>query len=269
MHMTAATSVFRTSDDYRISYRVEGETHKPALVLSNSIATSLEMWDGQVAALTKHFRVVRFDTRGHGKSDVPQGPYSFDRLGRDALELLDELELERVNFLGLSLGGMIGQWLGVYAPERIERLILSNTSPYLGPVERWRQQIAWVLQPNNADEIADMFIGNWFPASMRQEDSSVVRMFRAMVRATDPRGIAGNFAAIRDVDFRRVDSLITRPTLVIAGRDDTVTLPEHGKLIAETVPGAKLVMLPVVHMPNVESSDTFLQHVLTFLNSGL
>ena len=260
-----ATSVFRTSDDSRIAYRVEGDPDKPALVLANSIATSMEMWDGQVEALTKHFLLVRYDARGHGRSDVPHGPYSLDRLGRDVVELLDELQLQRVNYLGLSLGGVVGQWLGIHAPERIDRLILSNTSPYLGPVSHWRQQISWVLQPDNADAIADRFIGNWFPATMRQADSAVVRTFRSMVRATDPRGIAGNFAALRDMDLRRVDALITRPTLVIAGRDDTVTLPEHGKLIADTVAGAKLVVLPVVHLPNVELADAFLHHVLTFL----
>lgn len=260
-----ATKAFRTSDDYRIAYRVQGNPDKPALMLSNSIATSMEMWDGEVDALTKHFRVVRYDTRGHGRSDVPHGPYSLDRLGRDAVELLDELKLERVHFLGLSLGGIIGQWLGIYASERIGRLVLSNTSPYLGPVDRWRQQIAWVLQPANAEEIADMFMRNWFPASMQHERPSVVRTFRAMVQATDPHGIAGNFAALRDMDLRRTDTLITRPTLVIAGRDDAVTLPEHGRLIADTIPGARLVTMPVVHLPNVESADIFLQHVLKFL----
>jgi 3-oxoadipate enol-lactonase len=261
----AATAHFGTTDDRRIAYRVEGDAQKPALVLSNSIATSMQMWDGQVAALTKHFLLVRYDTRGHGESDVPEGPYSFDRLGRDVVELLDELKLERVNFLGLSLGGMIGQWLGIHTPERIERLVLSNTSPYLGPVDRWRGQIAWVLQPGNAEAIVEAFIRNWFPERLRRENPGAVRAFSSMVRATDPRGIAGAFAAIRDVDLRKVDALIARPTLVIAGRDDTVTLPEHGKLIAEIVPGAKLVTMPVVHLPNVESPDAFLRHVLTFL----
>jgi 3-oxoadipate enol-lactonase len=264
MQMTA-TRTFLTSDDYRIAYRVQGDPDKPALMLSNSIATSMEMWDGQVDALTKHFRVVRYDTRGHGKSDVPHGPYSLDRLGRDALELLDELKLQRIHFLGLSLGGVIGQWLGIHAPERIGRLVLSNTSPYLGPVDRWRQQIAWVLQPGHGEEIADMFMRNWFPASMQHEHPSVVRTFREMVQATDPHGIAGNFAALRDMDLRRTDALITCPTLVIAGRDDAVTLPEHGRLIADTIPGATLVTLPVVHLPNVESAAVFLQHVRDFL----
>jgi 3-oxoadipate enol-lactonase len=269
MHMTVTAASFRTSDDCRIAYRVDGGAGRPVLVLSNSIATSLAMWDGQIAALTKHFRVVRYDARGHGESDVPQGPYSLDRLGRDALELLDELELERVHFLGLSLGGIVGQWLGIHAPERIDRLILSNTSPYLGPASYWREQIAWVQQPGNREAVADMFIRNWFPAAMRLENTAVVRAFRSMVRATDPRGIAGSFAALRDMDLRRTDALIPWPTLVIAGRDDTVTLPEHGKLIAETVSGAKLVVLPAVHLPNVECTDLFLDRVLAFLSHSV
>jgi 3-oxoadipate enol-lactonase len=110
-----------------------------------------------------------------------------------------------------------------------------------------------------------MFMRNWFPASIRETGSTVVSRFAAMVRDIDPRGIAGNFAAIRDMDFRRTDALITCPTLVIAGRDDTVTVPEHGQLIAEIIPDARLVVLPVVHLPNVESPDEFLQHVLSFL----
>src|SRR5262245_7316914 len=133
---------FTTSDGVRIAWRFDGPPDAPVLVLSNSIATSLEMWDGQIAGLTRHFRVLRFDPRGNGRSGLPDGPYSLDRLGHDVVELLDSLRLERVHFCGLSLGGLIAQWLGVHVPERIDRLVIANASSYLGPAPPWDRLIA-------------------------------------------------------------------------------------------------------------------------------
>src|SRR5579859_6125280 len=127
------TTFITTGDGYRLAYRLDGAETQPVLVLSNSIGTTLHMWDGQIDALTQHFRVLRYDARGHGQSDAPAGAYSMDRLGRDVIELLDALGIERAHFLGLSLGGLVGQWLGIHAPERIDQLILSNTSARLGP----------------------------------------------------------------------------------------------------------------------------------------
>jgi 3-oxoadipate enol-lactonase len=181
--------------------------------------------------------------------------------------LLDALHIERVHFLGLSLGGVIGQWLGIYAPERIDRLILSNTSSYLGPAGQWEGLIASVLQSENLTEFADMFIKNWFPSHMLESKNAHVTSFRKMVLATRPQGIAGSWAAIRDMDMRRTVALISSPTLVIAGQYDTVTLPSHSELIAETVPNSKLVILPAVHLPNVEYQTEFLSAVLEFLQS--
>ncbi|MBD2868768.1 alpha/beta fold hydrolase [Paenibacillus sp. IB182493] len=256
-----------TGDGVRIAYRIDGSAGKPILMLANSIATSMGMWDGQMDEFARHFRVLRYDYRGHGASDTPAGPYSFDRLGRDVIELLDSLRIDRVHFLGLSLGGAVGQWLGIYAPERIDRLILSNTSSYLGPAEQWEGLIASVLQAENLTGFADMFVKNWFPSHMAASNEAIVESFRQMVLATRAQGIAGSWAAIRDMDMRRTAALIRNPTLVIAGRYDTVTLPAHGELIAGTVPNAKLVMLPAVHLPNVEYPSEFLNAVLEFLQA--
>jgi 3-oxoadipate enol-lactonase len=258
-------AIFTAGDGTRIAYRLDGSPDKPALVLSNSIATTLNMWDGQVSALSKHFSVLRYDTRGHGKSDAPAGAYSMDRLGRDVLELLDALHIDRAHFLGLSLGGVIGQWLGVHAPERIDRLILANTSPYLGPAPQWDELISKVLNSSDLAEMGDMFIGNWFPPHMLKNSPSIVQAFRSMVLSTAKPGLAGAFAAIRDMDMRRTIALINRPTLVIAGHHDTVTLASHGETIAQTIPGAKLVVLPAVHMSNVELAVEFLAAVTDFL----
>ncbi|WP_051251494.1 3-oxoadipate enol-lactonase [Paenibacillus harenae] len=262
------TEYMTTGDGYRIAYRIEGPANAPVLVLSNSIGTSLHMWDGQIEALSERFRVLRYDFRGHGSSDAPAGAYSFDRLGRDVIELLDALNINRVHFLGLSMGGVVGQWLAIHTPERIERLVLSNTSSYLGPAEQWDYMIASVQKSENLSELADMFIGNWFPPAMREPETSLVSSFRDMVLATDPKGFEGSFAAIRDLDMRRTAALISSPTLVIAGQYDTVTLPGHSELIAATVPNAKLIMLPAVHMPNVERPAEFLNAVLDFLQKN-
>ncbi|HEV7776855.1 MAG TPA: 3-oxoadipate enol-lactonase [Luteibacter sp.] len=254
-------------DGARIGYRLDGVTEKPVLILANSIGTTFHMWDAQIEGLSKHFRVLRYDFRGHGASSVPVGAYSLDRLGRDVIELLDALQIERGHFLGLSLGGFVGQWLAIHAPERIDRLVLSNTSAYLGPPEVFAGRIAAVLRAPDMSETAETFLANWFPAAMLAKDP-VVETFRAMLLATDRHGLAGLFAAIRDMDLRRTISLISRPTLVIAGQHDTVTALSHSELIAATVPNARLVILPAVHLSNVEYPAEFLDAVLGFLQEA-
>ncbi|MFC5740550.1 3-oxoadipate enol-lactonase [Dyella tabacisoli] len=258
---------FTTGDGCRIAYRFDGPADKPVLVLSNSIGTTLNMWDMQIEALSQHFRVLRYDTRGHGGSSVTAGAYSFDRLGRDVIELLDALNISRAHFCGLSLGGMIGQWLGIYAPERIDHLILCNTSSFMGPAEQWDERIASVLQAKDMSETAEMFLSYWFPPHMLQAQSAIVDSIRAVLLSMDPQGFAGCYAAVRDMDMRRTVALIPRPTLVIAGQYDTVTLPSHSEWIAAHVPGAKLVILPAVHLSNIEYPAEFLSAMLECLLS--
>lgn len=252
-------------DGTRIAYRFDGDVGRPVLVLSNSIATTLHMWDRQVGELAKHFRVLRYDFRGHGGSSAPVGAYSLDRLGRDVIELLDALGIGRAHFLGLSLGGFVGQWLGIHAPERIDRLILSNTSSHLSPASYFDERIAAVRQAPDMSETAETFLANWFPASMVAANAPVVEDFRTMLLTIDRHGLAGLFAAVRDADLRRSVALISRPMLVIAGQFDTVTAVSHSELIAAAVPGAKLVVLPAVHLSNVEYPAEFIQAVLGFL----
>lgn len=259
-------SFFTAGDGARIAYRFDGREDAPVLVLSNSIATTLHMWDGVTPELAEHFRVLRYDTRGHGASDSPAGAYSIDRFGRDVIELLDALDLQRVHFLGLSLGGFIGQWLGIHAPERIDRLILSNTSSHLGPPELFDRRILELAQVEDMTEMAEMFMNNWFPERMIEARLPVVDTFRTMARRTSPQGLAGSFAAVRDADMRRTVALIAAPTLVIAGEHDTVTAASHGEAIAAAIPGARYLSLPTVHMPNVETAPAFIGAVREFLN---
>lgn len=252
-------------DGCRLAFQFDGDPGRPVLILSNSIATDHRMWDRQIVELAKPFRVLRYDTRGHGGSDAPAGAYSLDRLGRDVIELMDALDIEHAHFCGLSLGGFVGQWLGLHAPDRIGRLILSNTSPCLGPAPRWDELIARVVRERDMAAMADMFIGNWFPTHMIRDEPETVQTFRRMIMATRPEGLAGCFAVVRDADLRRTNVLIEAPTLVIGGTDDTVTLASHSEEIARTIPEARLTLLPGVHMLNVEQQDAFLDAVLEHL----
>ncbi len=263
--MDERTSTFTTGDGCRIAYRLDGPTGAPTLVLSNSIGTSFHMWDGEMAELTKSFRVLRYDHRGHGGSDAPPGAYSFDRMGRDVIELLDMLEIERAHFLGLSLGGFVGQWMGVFAAHRIDRLVLANTSPYLGPPSRFEQQIQAVLRAEDMSATAATFLANWFPNEMLQRNAAEIAPFRETLLAMRPQGFAGCFGALRDADMRPILQLVSAPTLVIVGDHDKVTLPEHGEQIASAIRDAKLVRLPAVHLPNIEVRPAFLDAVLSFL----
>jgi 3-oxoadipate enol-lactonase len=258
-------SFFTTGDGTRIAYRLDGSAGRPVVVLANSIGTDMHMWDSQIPALAEHFRVLRYDMRGHGASDVPEGAYAIDRFGGDVIELLDALGIQRVHFIGLSLGGFVGQWLAIHKPERIDRLILSNTAAYLGPTEQWDPAIAAVLEADNMQETAETFLRNWFPPHLLEAQSPVVEKFRTMLLETDRRGIAGSWALVRDTDMRRTIELISRPTLIIAGEHDLVTTAAHGKAMAATIPNARLLVLPAAHMSHIEQPAEFMEAVLAFL----
>jgi 3-oxoadipate enol-lactonase len=258
------SSTLTLGDGTRIRYRIDGPDDAPVLVLSNSIATTLEMWDVNVPDLAPAFRLVRYDTRGHGLSDAPAGAYSVERLGRDVVELLDALSVDRAHFCGLSLGGLVGQWLGVHAPERLNRLILANTSAYLGPSPRWDAQIHGIRLSRDLTDVAEMFLSNWFPLELLAEESTVEPFREALVNMQST-GLLGCMAAVRDADMRRTIALIQAPTLVIIGEQDTVCLPDHGALIARTVPAAQTLYLSAKHLSNVEDPRAFVNGVRRFL----
>ncbi|MCA0155745.1 alpha/beta fold hydrolase [Tsukamurella sp. M9C] len=251
-------------DGTRLRYQLEGPEGAPTVVLSNSIATTAAMWDQTVPMMTGDLRVLRYDTRGHGGSDAPVGAYSVARLGRDVLELLDELGIDRAHFCGLSLGGMVGQWLGVHAPDRVNRLILANTSAYLGPSGQWDARIASLLAGEDLSDTADRFVRNWFPAELLADDQ-IVGPFRDAIPRMSPTGLAGCLSAVRDFDMRRTVALVKAPTLVIVGEHDAVCLPEHGEHIARVVRGAEIATLPVTHLSNVEAPQAFVDLVRQFL----
>ena len=208
---------------------------------------------------------MRYDHRGHGNSDVPPGPYTVEELAGDVLALLDRLELQRVSFCGLSLGGMVGMALALQAPERIDRLVLCCTSAHLGPPELWSERAA-LVRAEGPEAIVDAVLGRWFTERFHVEQPDTVARFREMITGTPREGYASCCDAIREWDARERLHTIQTPTLVIAAALDPATPPEHGRLIADAVPGARLVVLAeAAHLANVEQPAAFNEALLGHL----
>lgn len=245
-----------------LHHRFDGPEDAPVLVLSNSIGTTLELWDPQLPAFVPAFRVLRYDQLGHGRSDVPPGPYTVELLGRELLALLDQLEIERFSFCGLSLGGAVGMWLGANASERLERLVLAGTSAYFGPPERWIER-AQTVRAEGMEPLAEATMGRWFTPAFEG-----AAPFRERFVATPAEGYAPCCDAIRDWDFRAELGRVSAPTLVLVGADDPATPPEQAELIAAGIRGARLVVIPdAAHLLNVEQPEAFnaaaLDHLAT------
>ena len=262
--MTSTSGSFQTDDNCRIAWRTDGDASKPPLLLANSLGTNLAMWDAQIEAWSKHHFVIRHDMRGHGASQVAAAGFGIDRFARDVLGLLVHLEIVACDFVGLSLGGMVGQWLGINAPERLGRMILANTSAYMGPPESWDARITAVRDTGMA-AIANAVVERWFTPEFQAASTAPARIL-AMLLATDPEGYAAACTAIRNMDQRETVSGIDVPTLVIGGTKDPATLPEHAAFLASSISKATLEMLPAAHLSNIECPEQFSQLVLDFLD---
>jgi 3-oxoadipate enol-lactonase len=249
----------------RLFYTLSGKSDAPVLMMSNSLGTALEMWQPQVAVLEDKFHLLRYDMRGHGKSDLVDEPSSIGTFGQDVLALLDELQMDKVHFCGLSVGGVIGQWLGANAPDRLRSLILCNTAAKIGTPESWNQRFADVEQHGMA-AITEATLQRWFTPAFHQASPDAIAPFRTMLLATNPRGYSLVGAAIRDMDQRKLVENIRVPTLVIAGEYDPATTFDDAKFLQAKIPGATLVPLPVAHISNVEAAAQFNQAVIDFLS---
>jgi 3-oxoadipate enol-lactonase len=231
----------------RLNHRLEGPPDGPLLILTGSLGTELSMWDPQAAPLAERFRVLRYDLRGHGASEVPPGPYALSELGHDLLALMDELGIERAALCGLSIGGMVSMWLAAHAPERVTRLVLFCTSAYLGGAYAER---AAAVRERGIEPIADAVIERWFTPGF---DPDVVARFRRALVATPAEGYAGCCEAIAGMDLRGDLGLVRAPTLVVAGADDPATPPDHGHEIAEGIEGAEFNVIPgAAHLASVQ-----------------
>lgn len=245
---------------------VEGDATKPALIVSNPLATNLRLWDRQMPALLEHFRVVRYDSRGHGESVADDGPYSIERLASDALGVLDALGIERTHWLGLSKGGMIGLWILAHAPWRVSRAVLANTAAHMPGPELWNSRIQ-AARTSGMAVVAEAIAERWFTPGFRQSHPEEVEAVLAMVRATPLQGYLATCAAIRDMDLREDIRAIETPVLVITGRYDPSTPPERGAAIAEAIEGAKLLTLETSHISNIEDPENFSGAVIDFLTA--
>jgi len=234
-------------------------------VLANSLGTGQHLWSRQLPELTERFRVLTYDHPGHGASGLPEEPCTVERFAHSLLELLDELALERVSLCGTSLGGMVGIALALEAPERVERLVLTCTSAYVGPPAGWAER-AKIVRTDGMEAIADSVMVRWFTSRLPGQEPEMVARFRAMLVATPPEGYARCCEALAAWDARELISAISVPTLVIAGAEDSATPVEHAELLASRIPGARLHVLEhAAHLANVERAEEFTQAVLDHL----
>lgn len=249
--------------ELKTHYALTGDK-EPVLVFSNSLGTDFSMWDPQMAELQRCFRILRYDTRGHGQSSVTPGDYTIEQLGRDVLGLLDSLHLDCVHFCGLSMGGMIGMWLGVHAPNRLHRLVLSNTAARIGTKEMWNARIA-TARKDGMKPVAAAVIERWFTPGFRASSPEEVARAQRMLENAPPEGYAACCAAIRDMDQREAVAQITTPTLVIYGGSDPVTPASDAQFLTDRIRGALKVELAAAHLSNVEQVDAFTEAVGNFL----
>jgi 3-oxoadipate enol-lactonase len=240
----------------RLHYELEGAAGAPVLVLSNSLGTDLHLWQPQLSALSRHYRVLRYDQRGHGQSSVPPGPYTFDALGGDVVELLDALHIECAHFCGISMGGLTGMWLGVHAAGRIGRLVLANTAARIGTAETWNARIDAVMQ-QGMPALAGGVLTRWFTPACLAANAPPLPALRAQLAATSSAGYAACCAALRDADMGEAIARIGSPVLVIAGTHDVSTTPADARFLAERIPHARMVELDAAHISNVEAAGAF------------
>lgn len=255
---------FAELDGVRIRHELTGDPGLPVLVLSHALGVDLTIWEPQLAALASHVRVLRYDTRGHGGSSVAGGHYTAAGLGRDVLALLDALGIEQASFCGLSMGGVVGQWLGIHAQDRIRRLVLANTAAKIGSEEAWNSRIETVLR-DGLDPVIPGTLERWFTAPFRAAEPETIAHTAALLRATSTKGYAACCAAIRDADFRSGIKRIKIPSLIIAGREDPVTSIQDGAFLAESITGSRYVELAAAHLSNVEAAGAFNEALLAFL----
>ena len=264
--MSFVTVAAGSTNEFRIHYELLGDVGQPVLMLSNSLGTNLSMWDPQMPEFSKHFRVLRYDARGHGDSSITPGPYSIDQLGRDVLALLDLLELEKVSFCGLSMGGMVGEWLGWNAADRLQKLVLCNTAAKIGTADGWNTRIETVCAYGVKAVIPEV-LERWYTPEFRTARPDVIAATGRMLETTDREGYVASCAAVRDMDLRESVAGIRVATLIIAGAKDPVTPPAEGRFLAEQIARAEYLELNAAHLSNVEAAGKFTLGVIKFLRN--
>lgn len=257
---------FLVLDEVRLHYELSGPAGAPVLLFSNSLGTNLNMWEAQRAALEKDFRILRYDKRGHGTSSVPPAPYKLDQLGQDVLGLLDGLQLDRVNFCGLSIGGLTGMWLAIYAPQRLRKLVLCNTGARIGSVEMWNARIESVRK-GGTKSLAPAAVERFFSPEFRARSPQAVATAQSVLSEIATEGYIGCCAALRDADLRERIAGIHVSTLVITGSKDNATPPSLGQELRDHIPAAQYVELPAAHLSAIEAAVEFNAAMGKFLSA--
>jgi 3-oxoadipate enol-lactonase len=252
----------------RVNYEIIGKSGRPVVVLSHSLGTSMEMWDPQIKVLTSRYQVLRYDTRGHGGTDAPAEAYSLAQLGSDVVGLLDALDIDKVHFVGLSMGGMIGQFLALNHGNRLKSLVLCDTAAIIPPEAQsiWQERID-TARTKGLQALVESTLERWFTPPCLEKNPPEVRHIRKLFLATPLAGYIGCSEAIRDLNYLERLSEITIPTLIIVGRDDPGTPVEAAQLMHQHITGSELVVLSTAaHLSNVEQPHAFNQALTQFLH---
>lgn len=246
---------------------LQGPEGAPVLVFSNSLGTSFEMWDAQARAFSSQYRVLRYDTRGHGGSVANAGPYRFDQLGSDVLAILDALQIAQAHFCGISMGGLTGLWLGVNAAARMRSITVANSAAKIGAEAAWKDRAAQVRAHGAAamQALADSSPGRWFTEGFIAAQPAVVQQAQSWIAATNPEGYASCCEALAQEDLRAAIAGITVPTLLIGGSADPVTTVTDAQTMHAAIPGSEFAAVPASHLSNLEAPQAFDQVLAAFL----
>lgn len=250
--------------------RLDGPVDAPVLVFSNSLGTTLEMWDAQAARFATDYRVLRYDTRGHGGSVVSPGPYSLDQLGGDVVALLDALDIARASFCGISMGGLIGLWLGVHAGDRLNQLAVCNSAARIGSAEGWLARAALVREQGRAAmaELAASSPGRWFTEAFVVAQPALVSKAQGWIAGIAPEGYAACCDALAQADLRADIAAIKVPTLLIAGASDPVTTVADANAMQQAIANSRVAEVPASHLSNLEAPAQFDEALAAFLAAG-
>ncbi|TCB74132.1 3-oxoadipate enol-lactonase [Acinetobacter sp. ANC 4173] len=253
-----------TTPDVQLHYQTFGDATNPALVFSNSLGTNYGMWQQQFNALKEQFFVVCYDTRGHGASSAPQGPYSLQQLGEDVIHLLDHLNIQHAAFCGISMGGLTGQWLAIHYPERFSHVVVCNTAAKIGQEQAWLDRAA-LVRSQGLQSIADSAASRWFTDPFIQSNAATVATLSNDLGAGSPEGYASCCEALAKADVRKQLKTITVPVLIVAGQQDPVTTVADAEFMLSQIPKSQLVEIDASHISNVEQPTAFNQALKQFL----
>lgn len=259
----------RSFDGTRLLCRAEGDPNGTAIVFSHSLCASLDSWDAQAITFSPLFRVIRHDMRGHGRSEAPSGPYEIEMLARDALSVMDHFQVRRAFFVGLSMGGMVGMWLGAHAKSRLRGLVLANTTPYLGIGDLLKQRIA-IARGEGMEKVAGGFLDRWLSPSYKLQNPREVAKLLGEFSRTPVEGFAGACAVLGSADLREALKAISEPTLVITGAEEAPNLMAASEMMTKQISGAEFAIVEnAAHLSNLENPDRFNQVVQNFISRNI